>query len=310
MLNPNNDRLDELKNFFRQATKLCHPDTVSEEFKEDAHALFIELRNAYDLNNLEKIKQILIDLQRGKYFKGYKSKGENALFSFFDFYPISTIYCEMKLNSQKTVYDKIESLARAEIFNYLNNSITINKQKILSKIEELRLASYCFNNVNHNGQLIEESVKDSYILNEILKRNTTKILVVSRFLRVINHFSTLLQRKDVSHSVLHGGTLNRKDIVEQFNDAKRGNNILLCSSRALGAINLLATNIFILDTSGMKGELINVVSRSTRKKEVFAFVTKNSIEERLIKLQNFDNPLDDYQQLLSNENLIKLFGLS
>lgn len=65
----------ELKKKFRKATVLCHPDKVSDEFKEAAQKIFIELKQAYDANDLEKVNAILEDLEKGNYFR---SKSETV----------------------------------------------------------------------------------------------------------------------------------------------------------------------------------------------------------------------------------------
>lgn len=59
----------ELKNKFRKATVLCHPDKVADEFKEAAQRIFIELKQAYDANDLKKVTEILDDLEKGNFFK-------------------------------------------------------------------------------------------------------------------------------------------------------------------------------------------------------------------------------------------------
>lgn len=59
----------ELKTKFRKASLLCHPDKVSDEFKEAAKAIFIELKTAYEANDLKRVSEILMQLQLGKLFK-------------------------------------------------------------------------------------------------------------------------------------------------------------------------------------------------------------------------------------------------
>jgi hypothetical protein len=59
----------ELKKKFRKATVLCHPDKVAYEFKEAAQRIFIELKQAYDANDLKKVTEILADLEKGNFFK-------------------------------------------------------------------------------------------------------------------------------------------------------------------------------------------------------------------------------------------------
>ncbi len=55
----------ELKAAYRQSCRLCHPDIVSDELKEQAHALMSELNAAKKEKNLERVKEILSLLQSG-----------------------------------------------------------------------------------------------------------------------------------------------------------------------------------------------------------------------------------------------------
>ena len=52
----------ELNNIFRKACKLCHPDLVGDDFEEEATTIFINLKNAYDRNDLTQVKEILNSL--------------------------------------------------------------------------------------------------------------------------------------------------------------------------------------------------------------------------------------------------------
>lgn len=49
----------ELKKLYRKASKLCHPDIVPEIFKEKAEIIFIQLKNAYERNDIDSILEIL-----------------------------------------------------------------------------------------------------------------------------------------------------------------------------------------------------------------------------------------------------------
>lgn len=64
----------ELKKNFRKATTLCHPDKVSDEQKAEAEKIFIELKNAYDEYDVEKVNQILKKLQNGTLFHSEADK--------------------------------------------------------------------------------------------------------------------------------------------------------------------------------------------------------------------------------------------
>jgi hypothetical protein len=58
---------ETLKQLYREAVKLCHPDSplVKQEFKEKAHQVFIKLKAAYDQNNVVTLQEILNELKLG-----------------------------------------------------------------------------------------------------------------------------------------------------------------------------------------------------------------------------------------------------
>jgi len=58
------EQLQELKTNYRKASKLCHPDVVAEEYKDEAAEIFKELNNAYTKNDLQKVNEILAHLEQ------------------------------------------------------------------------------------------------------------------------------------------------------------------------------------------------------------------------------------------------------
>jgi hypothetical protein len=62
------DEQKELKEKYRRASKLCHPDVVDEEQNEEAHKIFTELNTAYERNDLQRVSEILENLRQGKTF--------------------------------------------------------------------------------------------------------------------------------------------------------------------------------------------------------------------------------------------------
>lgn len=63
----NEEQEQELKQMFRKSCNLCHPDKVPEELKEQAHEIFIELKEAYDNNDLKTVKEIYQRLKSGNF---------------------------------------------------------------------------------------------------------------------------------------------------------------------------------------------------------------------------------------------------
>jgi chromosome segregation ATPase len=58
----------KLKKLFRKASRLCHPDLVSEELKDQATEMSKELNNAYAQQDIKKIEEILWALESGEGF--------------------------------------------------------------------------------------------------------------------------------------------------------------------------------------------------------------------------------------------------
>ncbi|WP_291107262.1 phospholipase D-like domain-containing protein [Flavobacterium sp. UBA6195] len=109
----NNEEKKELKKNFRKATTLCHPDKVSEEQKAEAEQIFIELKKAYDEHDIEKVNQLLYDLENGKKFVSQSdsiSEKENL--------KITLTKLKQKL---KNIENEIIILKESDIYATINN---------------------------------------------------------------------------------------------------------------------------------------------------------------------------------------------
>ncbi|MBU0626814.1 hypothetical protein KKH82_05355, partial [Patescibacteria group bacterium] len=58
----------ELKQLYRKAVKLCHPDIVTDELKVQAKTIIQKLNDAYAERDLLKVKEILLSLESGESF--------------------------------------------------------------------------------------------------------------------------------------------------------------------------------------------------------------------------------------------------
>jgi hypothetical protein len=59
---------EDLKQLFRQASKLCHPDMVEAEHQAEAAKWFMALKDAYDHNDQAKVREIMDRLKNGTAF--------------------------------------------------------------------------------------------------------------------------------------------------------------------------------------------------------------------------------------------------
>jgi hypothetical protein len=54
----NDEDLALIKSTFRRAAKKCHPDTAPEDKRDQYQTIFVELREAYEVNDLERVLDI------------------------------------------------------------------------------------------------------------------------------------------------------------------------------------------------------------------------------------------------------------
>ncbi|MCX7696523.1 MAG: hypothetical protein N2Z72_02380 [Bacteroidales bacterium] len=68
VINLSNEEENQLQTLYRAASKLCHPDLVIDEFKQEAEKWFIELSHAYQAKDLKRIQWIYDQLNQREVF--------------------------------------------------------------------------------------------------------------------------------------------------------------------------------------------------------------------------------------------------
>lgn len=61
----NDEDVGLLKKLYRKAVKLCHPDTVADEFKDQAHEITQQLNNSRNNGDIKAVKLLLKQLEKG-----------------------------------------------------------------------------------------------------------------------------------------------------------------------------------------------------------------------------------------------------
>jgi len=132
----NDEQRKEIKKKFRTATILCHPDKFSEEFKDEASQIFIQLKQAYDTNDLKKISEILEDLQKGNLFKSKSDSGleKGKLLGIIAKLKQQIKVIELEIISIKES-DTYQTITSIEDWNEYFNNV---KEKLLFELEELK----------------------------------------------------------------------------------------------------------------------------------------------------------------------------
>ncbi|GAB55805.1 hypothetical protein GPUN_1689 [Glaciecola punicea ACAM 611] len=65
----NDEDIGLLKKLYRKAVKLCHPDTVADEYKDQSHEITQKLNNARDNGDIKTVELLLEQLEKGLSFE-------------------------------------------------------------------------------------------------------------------------------------------------------------------------------------------------------------------------------------------------
>ncbi|SEN62734.1 Helicase conserved C-terminal domain-containing protein [bacterium A37T11] len=201
-------------------------------------------------------------------------------------------FCKME-EDQEELYERTKSEYRNAIFDQINNE-GVNKSQIqmlqgLTKLRQLanhprmldrhyKGASGKFENVVHT-------------LENVLERGH-KVLIFSQFVKQLDIYRDYFDKHHISYAYLDGATKNRESVVEEFrqNDTVK---LFLISIKAGGVgLNLVeADYVFILDpwwNPAVEQQAIDRTHRigQTRNVFIYKFITKDSVEEKILALQN------------------------
>ena len=157
----------------------------------------------------------------------------------------------------------------------------------------------------HPRLLDLESTIESGKFNEILSmlnilvKENHKILVFSSFVKHLKLLETEFDKENWGYSMLTGRTVNRKEVIEEF-QGDPTKNIFLISLKAGGVgLNLTAADyIFIIDPWWNPAAEMQAISRAHRigqdkKVFVYRFISENTVEEKIQKLQDKKSAIAD-----------------
>lgn len=201
-------------------------------------------------------------------------------------------YCEME-PEQKKLYEKEKSAARNLLLeNYQGDSFQF-QSIVLQTLTKLRQL------VNHPKLIHDDFDKESGKFNEVLaqwdviRRSGHKALIFSSFVQYLELFKSDFTVKNQPFSWLTGDlTLQqRKAEIEKFQEDVDIQSFLISIKSGGSGLNLTAADyVFILDpwwNPFTEQQAIARAHRIGQDKNVIAlkFITKDSIEEKILKLQ-------------------------
>jgi superfamily II DNA or RNA helicase len=231
-------------------------------------------------------------------------------------------YCQMS-EEQASVYEEVKSEYRNELLKSLEDGRFAKKQiQVLQGLIKLRQIA------NHPIMIDKEYEGDSgkfenvvHTLANVLEGGH-KVLIFSQFVKQLNIYREYFDVESIPYVYLDGSTQNRGDVVKQFQEDEK-TRVFLISIKAGGVgLNLTeADYVFILDpwwNPAVEQQAIDRTHRIGQTKNVFIykFITKDSVEEKILALQQRKLSLsralitteDSFIKSLSVEDIKEILG--
>ena len=202
-------------------------------------------------------------------------------------------YCEMT-PEQQSYYEARKSEVRNALLHGLETHGTDKSRfLVLSALTKLRLIA------NHPAIVDSEFDSESGKYNEIIRNvekllsENHKVLIFSQFVKHLNLFGEYFRQRGYEYSMLTGKVQEkeRKKLIERF-QTQPDNRLFLISLKAGGVgLNLTGADyVFLLDpwwNPAVENQAINRAHRIGQDKHVFVykFITRNTVEEKILKLQ-------------------------
>ncbi|NJN41476.1 MAG: DEAD/DEAH box helicase [Flammeovirgaceae bacterium] len=224
---------------------------------------------------------------------------------------VENIHYSNMTSDQEQRYEEAKSYYRHKILDQIDKEgINNSRMMILEGLTRLRQIS------NHPRMIDPEYDSDSGKLEDIsyMVENAIveghKLLVFSQFVKHLEIVKTMLRTKKIPFAYMDGSTTDRKSQVHRFNKDPELK-IFLISIKAGGlGLNLTeADYVFILDpwwNPAVEAQAVDRAHRIGQKRKVFTykFITRNTVEEKIVRLQKAKLKLSD-SLITTEESVVK-----
>lgn len=233
---------------------------------------------------------------------------------------ITIQWCDMS-DDQYRFYKDIRNSYRDKFIE--NKNAENNKVNAIILLEGLlRLRQTANHPVLANKSYTGDSGKFDTVcekLNEVLDQGD-KVLIFSSFSEHLKIYREYLDDNKTSYCYLDGNTTDRKGVVDRFQTDEKVQ-IFLLSLKAGGVgLNLTAASyVFLLDpwwNPAVEAQAYDRAHRMGQKNHVFVykFICRNSIEEKIIELQNeklqlVENMVDSEHDIFKNLSIDEVIHL-
>jgi SNF2 family DNA or RNA helicase len=210
-------------------------------------------------------------------------------------------YCKMTKIQEKMYLQVLDNVKQ----NFLQQDKEVKSSylHILAALTKLR-------QICDHPALIDKDVKRDEELSgklELLKEiivdaieSGKKLLIFSQFVQMLQVMKEMLQRENVSFEYMDGSTKNRQKVIDNFNNNNNIRAFLISLKTGGYGLNLTAADTVIIvdpwwNPMG-ENQAIDRAHRigQTKKVMVYKIITKGTIEEKIITLQQTKKEMFDY----------------
>jgi SNF2 family DNA or RNA helicase len=234
---------------------------------------------------------------------------------------INIRYCTMT-DDQREVYEEEKNAFKSKILDVIEtDGIAKSHIILLQGLTQLRQIANHPKMVNQAYDGLSGKLKEvTYMLKNSISKGH-KVLIFSQFVKHLKIVSDYLISEKMDFAYLDGSTKDRQAQVERFQNEDNVP-VFLISLKAGGTgLNLTkADYVFLLDpwwNPAVEAQAIDRAHRIGQTKTVFAykFITKDTIEEKIIKLQSHKQKLaselitveESFVKSLSQQDIKELF---
>ncbi|MCK4312175.1 MAG: DEAD/DEAH box helicase, partial [Candidatus Cloacimonetes bacterium] len=228
------------------------------------------------------------------------------------------VYCKLS-EIQEKMYLQILENVRTKYLS-IGENIGSNYLHILAALTRLRqicnhpalLDNDIKREVEFSGKM--ELLKE-VIVNAVESGN--KLLVFSQFVQMLKLLKEMLKKEKITFEYMDGSTRNRQKVIDNFNDNNNIKAFLISLKTGGYGLNLTsADTVIIVDPWWNPMGESQAIDRAhrigqTKKVIVYKIITKGTIEEKILNLQQskremFEYIIDDGQSVINNMDAERL----
>lgn len=251
----------------------------------DAHGKVIGYQKLDEIN--QTLSPVLIRRQKDQVLQQLPERIDNNIFV-----TMTPLQARYHREAMEIVARIVQKWRR---YRFLSET---DRQRLMIALQRMRMAcdsSYLVDHKSDQGLKCEEAMT---LLDEMLERPDTKVVIFSQWVRMHELLEERLRKRRVGHVLFHGGVpgSKRKDLVDRFREDPKCRVFLSTDAGGVGLNLQHASVVFNMDLPWNPAVLEQRIGRVHRLGQqqpvrVVNFVARGTIEEGMLSVLKFKKSL-------------------